>query len=206
MFDEAFLAVPAPAPEPGFSTMPAGSRRTGRHGCQRSGPARESGFRSSYKSVSFAIRILLPLVVTMLASPLIAADITRQAVLDGMNAVRAAHDLPPLHFEPRLDNSADDRMHDMEDLGYWSHQSPDGRSPFLWLTRHNYEFSFAGENLATGFETSELLVESWMESKGHRDNILSPFYTECGMAIIEGSTTERRMGKSIVVLFARPRM
>ncbi len=144
--------------------------------------------------------------LALLATPLFAADITRQSVLDGMNAARAERDLPPLHFESRLDSSADDRMRDMEEIGYWSHESPDGRSPFLWLGRHHYDFSFAGENLAVGFETAELLVDSWMESKGHRDNILSPFYTECGIAVIEGSTTGRRAGKSIVVLFARPRV
>jgi uncharacterized protein YkwD len=149
---------------------------------------------------------ILPLLLALLAPSLLASDITRQSVLDGINAQRMAHDLPPLQFDSRLDSCADDRMQDMEDLGYWNHESPDGRSPFLWLARHHYDFSFAGENLACGFETSELLVESWMESKGHRDNILSPFYTECGVAIIEGSTTGRRMGKSIVLLFARPRI
>ncbi|HWS73226.1 MAG TPA: CAP domain-containing protein, partial [Thermoanaerobaculia bacterium] len=111
--------------------------------------------------------------------------------------------LPPLRLDERIDAAAGDRMHDMEDLGYWSHQSPDGRSPFVWLRPHAYDYSFAGENLACGFETSELLVDSWMESKGHRDNILSPFYTDCGIAIIDGSTMGRATGKSIVVMFGR---
>jgi uncharacterized protein YkwD len=44
-----------------------------------------------------------------------------------------------------------------------------------------------------------------MESKGHRDNILSQNYTECGIAVIDGSTTRRAVGKSIVVLFGKQR-
>jgi uncharacterized protein YkwD len=61
----------------------------------------------------------------------------------------------------------------------------------------------AAENLANGFETARLLVESWMESPGHRANILGPSYSDCGIAIIEGSTKGPARGKSIVVLFGR---
>jgi uncharacterized protein YkwD len=60
-----------------------------------------------------------------------------------------------------------------------------------------------GENLATGFETARLLVQSWMESPGHRANIMSSDYEDCGVAIIDGSTTGPANGKAIVVLFGR---
>ena len=91
----------------------------------------------------------------------------------------------------------------MEDLGYWSHEAPDGRSPFFWLKPRGYTFRFAGENLAAGFETCEVLVSSWMESEGHRANILSQDYDDCGIAVIDGSTKGRSVGKSIVVMFGR---
>lgn len=149
-------------------------------------------------------KLLVPLFLLAVASPLFAADITKQAVLDGMNVERTQRGLPPLRFDDRLDAAAADRMRDMEDLGYWSHESPDGRSPFLWLRPHDYPYAYAGENLACGFETNEVLVQSWMESKGHRENILSPLYTDCGIAIIDGATTGRATGKSIVVMFGRP--
>jgi uncharacterized protein YkwD len=152
------------------------------------------------------------LVAFVFATPLAAAElrpghveITPDTVLSEMNAYRAQFNLPPLQLDKRLQSAADDRMRDMEELAYWSHNSPDGRSPFMWLRMRNYPYQFAGENLATGFETCEVLVSSWMESKGHRDNILSADYTECGIAIIDGSTTRRSVGKSIVVLFGRQR-
>jgi uncharacterized protein YkwD len=158
-------------------------------------------------------RFTMLLVATMfVAMPLSAAElvpghveITPATVLAEMNAYRAQFNLPPLRSDARLEAAADDRMRDMEELAYWSHESPDGRSPFMWLRMRNYPFQFAGENLASGFETCEILVSAWMESKGHRDNILSSDYTECGIAIIDGSTTKRAVGKSIVVLFGKQR-
>jgi len=141
----------------------------------------------------------------LVATPALASDITRASVVAAMNEYRAEHHLPPLREDLRLDAAADDRMHNMEDLGYWAHESPDGRSPFTWLAPHGYEFHYAGENLACGFETTELLMTGWMESPGHRANILSTHFEDCGIAIIDGMTMRRGMGRSIVVMFGATR-
>jgi len=147
--------------------------------------------------------LVLALLIAAVSLPCFAAEITSRSVLDAMNEYRAKNGLAPLRDDPRLDLAASDRMHDMEELGYWSHESPDGRSPFLWLKPRGYTFHFAGENLAAGFETCEILVSSWMESPGHRANILSQDYDDCGIAIIDGSTKGRAVGKSVVVMFGR---
>jgi uncharacterized protein YkwD len=149
-------------------------------------------------------RIVLSLLL-FAALPLAAAEITRQSVLDTMNSYRADRGLPPLRFDARLQKAADDRMRDMEEQEYWAHESPDGRSPFTWVRAEGYDFQYAGENLAAGFETTEVLVASWMESPGHRDNIMSPLYSDCSISIIDGSTRGRATGKSIVVMFGRTR-
>ncbi len=148
-------------------------------------------------------KLLLVLAMTL---PLSAqhSDITINSVLSGMNRVRKEKGLVPLREDSRLEAAANDRMKDMEDLGYWAHVSPDGREPFVWYRPHGYDFSSAGENLASGFETAEVLMDSWMESPGHRENIMNPLYADCGIAIIEGSTTGPAAGKSVVVLFGRP--
>src|SRR6476661_5201279 len=86
------------------------------------------------------------------AAPLLASEITPQAVLSEMNVYRAKSGMAPLHFDARLTAAADDRMRDMEDLEYWAHDAPDGRTPFVWLKARGYEYQYAGENLATGFE------------------------------------------------------
>ncbi len=130
-----------------------------------------------------------------------AADITRGSVVTEMNVRRATFGLAPLREDARLDDAADDRVNDMEDQGYWAHVSPQGKEPFEWMRPRGYDYRYAGENLASGFETTEVLVDAWMESKGHRQNILSPMYRDCGVSVIDGSTTRRAAGKSIVVMF-----
>lgn len=145
------------------------------------------------------------LLVMLIALPAFAADdnsITVQNVIYLMNAYRSQESLPPLHLDASLTRAAEARMRDMEDGGWWSHESPEGTSPFTWIPV-DYDYVYAAENLAAGFETAHLLVQSWMESPGHRANILGAQYADCGIAIIEGSTRGPSTGKSIVVMFGR---
>lgn len=155
------------------------------------------------------MRILLLSTVLLLSGGLAGAqssfipgtEITPETVLDRMNFYRGLHGQKPLRLDPRLSAAADGRIRDMEERGYWSHESPDGGSPFLRLREHGYTHAAAGENLAAGFETAGLLVTSWMESEGHRRNILSPNFADAGIAIIDGAIGKRAAGKSVVVLF-----
>ena len=153
------------------------------------------------------MRARLAVLLLFAAVPLIAqSDISRATVVAAMNIERAAHHLPPLREDPRLDAAADDRVHDMRSLRYWSHVAPDGRTPFDFFPPHGYTFLAAAENLAAGFESLQRLISGWMGSRGHRENILSPEYEDCGVAVIEGSTMQPWWrGKSVVVLFGKPR-
>jgi uncharacterized protein YkwD len=144
------------------------------------------------------------LAILLLFAPAQSNEINTANVIALMNEYRAEKGLPPLSESRQLTQAASDRMRHMEDLGYWSHNAPDGMSPFVWLMARDYAYSAAAENLASGFETARLLVESWMESPGHRDNIMGADFEHCGIAIIEGSTLGPATGKSIVVLFGAP--
>ena len=152
------------------------------------------------------MRKVVFVVAMLVAAGAFGADITKETVIEQMNVRRLSRGLPPLREDARLSLAAEDRMRDMEDNNYWAHTSPDGRSPFEWLMPRGYDFWFAGENLAAGFETAEILVDGWMESQGHRDNIMSAIYQDCGIAIIDGAITKKSPGKSIVVLFGRHKM
>lgn len=147
-------------------------------------------------------RLLLAL---LLAVPALAGDdreITPDSVIALMNQHRADAGLPPLLRHPLLTRAAEARMQQMADGGWWAHEAPDGTAPFAFIPVE-YAYVNAGENLAAGFETVRLLTESWMESPGHRRNILGAEYAECGVAVMEGSTRGPAPGKSVVVLFGR---
>ena len=149
---------------------------------------------------------LLLAVVLLLSGTAFASDsneITVENVLRLLNERRAQSSLRPLAADERLMRAANDRMRHMEEESYWGHHSPDGLSPFSWVTLRSYEFRAVGENLACGFETARMLVEAWMESPGHRANIMSNDYEDCGIAIIDGSTKGPANGKSIVIMFAK---
>ncbi|MFL6248327.1 MAG: CAP domain-containing protein [Thermoanaerobaculia bacterium] len=148
-------------------------------------------------------RVLVPflLLFAFVASAEPSNEITAANVLRLMNDYRAEAGLLPLSEDVLLDQAAADRMRHMEEESFWSHVSPQGLSPFHWLSQREYHYRAAGENLAAGFETARLLVQSWMESRGHRANILSANYEDCGIAIIDGSTLGPATGKSIVVMF-----
>src|SRR5689334_22701180 len=93
------------------------------------------------------------LLAVAIALPLYAqqhTNITINSVIAEMNHARAEMGLLPLREDSRLEAAANDRMKDMEDLGYWAHVSPDGRAPFVWFHPHGYNYSNAGENLASG--------------------------------------------------------
>ena len=130
-------------------------------------------------------------------------EITAENVTALMNAYRADAGMGPLRLDLKLTKAAESRMQDMADGGWWGHESPEGTAPFVWITASNYNYVVAAENLAAGFETARLLVQSWLESPGHRANILNPMYADCGIAVIEGRTDRRGAGKSIVVMFGR---
>jgi uncharacterized protein YkwD len=153
-------------------------------------------------------RFLLTVFFTLLPSSMVAGEldsITIESVIRAMNEERHAQGLQPLAVDPRLAAAAEDRMRHMEEQAFWAHESPDGMTPFVWVKMRAYDFGRVGENLASGFETATVLMESWMESPGHRANIMSADYEDCGIAIIEGSTTGPARGKSIVVLFGKKR-
>jgi uncharacterized protein YkwD len=148
-------------------------------------------------------RLAILLLALTLALPCAAAEITAASLVAEMNRYRSAEGLGPLFIDQRLMAAAEDRMHDMEESGVWQHRPPGGGSPFDAVKRHGFEFSLAGENLATGFETAEVLVESWMLSPGHRQNVMSPAFGSVGIAIIDGHVARRADGKSVVAVFAR---
>ncbi|MEI6400104.1 MAG: CAP domain-containing protein [bacterium] len=114
--------------------------------------------------------------------------LTLAGIISATNRERVSHGLSPLKESLNLDNSAEFKANDMLVRQYFEHQSPDGKGVSDLVENQGYEYIMIGENLALGnFENSDAVVTAWMNSPGHRANILNFRYTEIGVGIVKGN-------------------
>lgn len=102
-----------------------------------------------------------------------------------VNAERAKYGLSPLSENWELSRVARYKSQDMKDKRYFSHTSPTYGSPFQMMKSFGISYRSAGENIAMGQRTPEAVVKAWMNSQGHRANILNASYTEIGVGYVK---------------------
>ena len=102
------------------------------------------------------------------------------------NKERQQQSLPELTVSAALTHAAELKAQDMADKGYFAHTSPEGRTPWYWLKAAGYDYQYAGENLAINFSDSKDVTTAWMNSAGHRANIVKGMYTEVGTGVATG--------------------
>ena len=107
-----------------------------------------------------------------------------QQVVTLVNAERAKYGLAALTLDETLCGYARVKSQDMHDQGYFSHTSPTYGSPFDMMRSFGVSYRSAGENIAMGYSTPEAVVAAWMNSEGHRANILSANYTTLGVGYV----------------------
>lgn len=109
-------------------------------------------------------------------------------VVQLVNQERARNGLSPLTHNWELSRVARYKSMDMRDRGYFSHTSPTYGSPFTMMKNFGINYRAAGENIASGQATPQAVVQAWMNSSGHRANILSTNYTEIGVGYVKGGS------------------
>jgi len=114
------------------------------------------------------------------------ADVLPRVLVDLTNNNRVASNLGVLKTNLALEEAARMKALDMAEKSYFAHFSPEGLTPWSFITNANYDFLYAGENLAVYFSDSEDVVNAWMKSPLHRENILSHNFTEIGIATARG--------------------
>lgn len=144
------------------------------------------------KALTFYIAIIFGLKATVgflffaFPEPVLSAQISIQEIVDLANSARAEVNLAPLKLNAKLNVSAQSKAADMMEKQYFAHVSPDGVEPWFWFDQAGYNYTYAGENLALGFETAQGVHQAWMNSPGHRNNIINPNYNDIGIAVIYG--------------------
>ncbi|PGY11361.1 SCP-like extracellular protein [Bacillus sp. AFS031507] len=104
-----------------------------------------------------------------------------QQVIDLTNAQRSKNGLPALKADTQLNSVAQKKSLDMQQKNYFSHTSPTYGSPFDMMRDFGVTYKSAGENIAQGQRTPQEVVTAWMNSEGHRKNILSSNFTHIGV-------------------------
>ena len=112
---------------------------------------------------------------------------TAKELLNLVNKARAENGLSALTLNSNLSAVAQKKAEDMKNNNYFSHTSPTYGSPFDMIKNAGINYKTAGENIAKGQKTAEAVFNAWMNSSGHRANILNSRFTQMGIGVTDGS-------------------
>lgn len=131
------------------------------------------------------------------------SSVSQHELIKLTNIERQKKGIPPLSENTRLNEAAYKKGQNMLEENYWAHYSPSGKDPWGFISSAGYKFTFAGENLARNFYNSPDVIDAWMVSQTHKDNILNSRYQEIGIAVLEG-TLQGQPTVLVVQEFGRP--
>lgn len=136
-----------------------------------------------------------------------ATEMSSASLLEATNAQRQNSGKPPLQLNQDLAEAAQAKAQDMVSRNYWSHNTPDGQEPWVFVGKAGYQYLKAGENLAYGFLTSSETVNGWMNSPTHRDNLLDGLFSEVGFGFSNGNNFNNSGPETVVVaMYGRPKI
>jgi hypothetical protein len=131
------------------------------------------------------------------------SDFSDNDIVSITNNARVSSGLKPLSANASLNIAAQEKLRHMADNNYFAHISPTGISPWFWIKKNDYGYTYAGENLAVGFNNASDIVNAWLDSPSHRANLLSSKYKEIGVAIGQTSI-DGASGIIVVQMFGSP--
>lgn len=160
----------------------------------------------------------LPLIISIILSLLIsfwqphttntlayATNMNTAGLLSSTNAQRTNHGRAALKLNTQLANAAQAKANHMIAHNYWSHVTPDGQEPWVFIQNAGYAYNKAGENLAYGFATSADTIIGWMNSPTHKANMLDSTFTEVGFGFANGSNFNGDGQQTVVVaMYGQP--
>lgn len=134
-----------------------------------------------------------------------ATDTSSAGLLASTNSQRSANGVGTLSIASKLNSAAQAKANDMVTRNYWSHQTPDGEQPWIFIAATGYQYLSAGENLAYGFSNSSATITGWMNSPSHKANLLNAVFTEVGFGIANSPNFVNNGAQTVVVaMYAKP--
>jgi hypothetical protein len=133
------------------------------------------------------------------------SDFSTASLLADTNQQRLQYHENPLTLNPELASAAQSKANDMVARNYWSHDTPDGKTPWSFISAAGYDYEIAGENLAYGFSNAGTTINGWMNSPEHRANILDNGYQNVGFGIASSQDYQGKGPETLIVaLYAQP--
>lgn len=133
----------------------------------------------------------------------ISTDITVEKLLNLTNEERSKKGLPSLTYNEKLARAAENKARNMLGENYWAHYSPTGKTPWEFMLAEDYKYEYAGENLAKDFMYSGDVVNAWMNSPSHKENLLKSEYSEVGFGVVNGVLDGQEL-TLVVQMFGKP--
>ena len=128
-----------------------------------------------------------------------ASQISPEEIIRLTNIQRTSSGLSEVELNSQLSAAAAQKAADMIARDYWAHVSPVGTQPWNFITQAGYSYRYAGENLARDFSDAKSVVDAWVASPSHRENLLNSRYQDIGIAVIDGQLEGRET--TLVVQF-----
>lgn len=135
------------------------------------------------------LSVLLATIVAVTGFSAAIPSLSTDQIIGLVNSDRIDQGLPKLSLNENLNLAAMAKAYDMISNHYFAHTSPKGVSPWAFIKDVGYNYAYAGENLAIGYQDAQDLMNSWMNSPAHRANILSPNYQDVGLAVIQSENS-----------------
>lgn len=133
-----------------------------------------------------AVTLIFTIIVNISSLSFAHAAVSASSLVALANASRAKAGLTALTTNSQLESAARAKADDMFKNQYFAHNSPQGKTPWNFISDAGYSYVYAGENLAIGYGDSAELHNAWMNSPTHRENIMNPNYREIGLASVDG--------------------
>ena len=123
-------------------------------------------------------------------------------LLADTNTARVSRGVSSLHLNSKLDAAAQAKANDMAHRNYWSHYTPSGNPPWVFVSSAGYSYLKLGENLAAGFSSEQATINGWLASPPHRENLLDPAFSDVGFGFANNSNYTSAGGGPMTVVVA----
>lgn len=131
-----------------------------------------------------------------------ATSMSASGLLSSTNQQRSANGAPALTLNSKLNSAAQAKANDMASRNYWSHNTPEGNPPWVFVDAQGYNYQKIGENLAAGFTSESATINGWMNSASHKANMLDIAFKEVGFGYANNADYTSAGGGPMTIVVA----